>query len=52
MLAESPDQTPVDGAITCLTKLVLRHGPKKFAVFDRLMLSTGALRVRKEAIFV
>jgi AcrR family transcriptional regulator len=52
MLAESPDQAPIDAAQKCLIKLASRYETKESIVFDRLMESTEALRARKEAVFV
>ncbi|WP_200946204.1 TetR/AcrR family transcriptional regulator [Rhodanobacter sp. Root561] len=52
MLAESPDQTPLDAARRCLIKLASRYETRESIVFDRLMHSTEALRARKEAVFV
>lgn len=52
MLAESPDQAPIDAARKCLIKLASRYETKESVVFDRLMQSTEALRARKEAVFV
>lgn len=52
MLAESPNQTPLDAARKCLIKLASRYETKESVVFDRLMHSTDALRARKEAVFV
>jgi AcrR family transcriptional regulator len=52
MLAESPDQAPLDAVQSCLIKLASRHETRESIVFDRLMQSTEALRARKEAVFV
>jgi AcrR family transcriptional regulator len=52
MLAESPDQAPIDAARKCLIKLAARYETKESVAFDRLMHSTEALRARKEAVFV
>ncbi|HUH55114.1 MAG TPA: helix-turn-helix domain-containing protein, partial [Rhodanobacter sp.] len=52
MLAESPDQAPIDAARKCLTKLAARYETRESVAFDRLMHSTEALRARKEAVFV
>lgn len=52
MLAESPDQAPIDAARKCLIKLASRYETKESVIFDRLMQSTEALRARKEAVFV
>lgn len=52
MLAESPEQAPLDAVQKCLIKLASGHETKESIVFDRLMESTDALRARKEAVFV
>lgn len=52
MLAESPDQAPIEAVQKCLIKLASRYETKESIVFDRLMQSTEALRARKEAGFV
>lgn len=52
MLAESPDQAPIDAAKKCLIKLASRYETRESVIFDRLMQSTEALRARKEAVFV
>jgi len=52
MLAESPDQAPIDAARKCLVKLASRYETRESVAFDRLMHSTEALRARKEAVFV
>jgi AcrR family transcriptional regulator len=52
MLAESPEQGPLDAVKKCLIKLASRYETKESIVFDRLMQSTEALRARKEAVFV
>jgi AcrR family transcriptional regulator len=52
MLAESRDQTPLDAARKCLLKLVLRYETKESVVVDRLLRSTEALRLCKEAVYV
>jgi len=52
MLAESPDQTPIEAVQKCLVKLASRYETRESIIFDRLMQSTEALRARKEAVFV
>jgi AcrR family transcriptional regulator len=52
MLAESPDQAPLNAVQKCLIKVASRYETKESVVFDRLMQSTEALRARKEAVFV
>jgi AcrR family transcriptional regulator len=52
MIEEPPDQIPLDAVKSCLIKLASRYETEESVVFDRLMLSTEALRARKEAVFV
>ena len=52
MLAEAPDQAPLDAVQKCLVKLASCYETKESIVYDRLMQSTEALRARKEAVFV
>jgi AcrR family transcriptional regulator len=52
MIEESADQVPLDAVKSCLIKLASRYETRESVVFDRLMLSTEALRARKEAVFV
>ena len=52
MLEEPPDQVALDAVKSCLIKLASRYETRESVVFDRLMLSTEALRARKEAVFV
>ena len=52
MLEEPRDQEPVDAVRHCLLKLVSRYETEESIICDRLLRSTEALRVRKQAIFV
>jgi AcrR family transcriptional regulator len=52
MLEQSPEQTPIDAAQNCLTRLASRYETRESVIFDGLMQSTEALRARREAVFV
>lgn len=52
LLACSPSQTPLDAVRECLLGLASNYETKESIVIDRLMLSTDALRARKEARFI
>ena len=52
MLEESRDQEPIDAVRHSLLKLVSRYETEESIIVDRLLRSTEALRVRKQAIFV
>ncbi len=52
MLEQSTDQSPLDAARECFLKLASRYESQQSIVVDRLLRSTEALRVRKEAAFV
>lgn len=52
ILAQSPEQLPLDVGRKCLLDLASRYETKESIVADRLLRSTEALRARKEALFV
>ena len=52
MLEQSADQPPLRAALECFLKLASRYEAKQSIVVDRLLRSTEALRLRKEAVFV
>jgi AcrR family transcriptional regulator len=52
MLEESRDQEPIDAVRHCLLKLVSRYETEESIIVDRLLRSTEALRLRKQATFV
>jgi AcrR family transcriptional regulator len=52
MLEQSRNQTPLDAARKCLLKLVLRYETKESVIVDKLLRSTEALRLCKEAVYV
>ncbi|WP_174291676.1 TetR/AcrR family transcriptional regulator [Sphingomonas bacterium] len=52
MVDESPGQPPLHVARACFLKLASRYETEESIVVDRLLRSTEALRLRKEAIFI
>ncbi len=52
MLEQSADQPPLRAARECFLKLASRYEVKQSIAVDRLLRSTEALRLRKEAVFV
>ena len=52
MLEQSADQPPLNAARECFLNLASRYEAKQSIVVDRLLRSTEALRIRKEAAFV
>jgi len=49
--AVSPEQPPVDAVRDCLVSLASRYETEQSVAIDRLLRSTEALRVRKQATF-
>ncbi len=52
MLEESADHDPLDAARDCLLALASRYESEESITADRLLRSTEALRIRKEAAFI
>ena len=52
ILEESPDTPPLKAVRNCILKLVERYETKESVTVDRLLRSTEALYVRKQALFV
>ena len=52
MLEESPDQPPLRAVRECFLKLASRYETSESIIVDRLLRSTEALRLRKEAVFI
>jgi len=52
LLAESPDQAPLDAVRNALLKLASRQQPDDAIVVDRLLRSTETLRASKQAKYV
>ena len=52
VLAESPDQAPLDAVRNALLKLTSRYQSDQMIIIDRLLNSTEALRASKQAKYV
>lgn len=52
ILEESPTTPPLQAVRNCVLKLVERYETKESVIVDRLLRSTEALRIRKQALFV
>ena len=52
MLKESSDQRPLDAGQNCLMRMASRYVTKETMEVDRLLVSTQALRSRKEIFYV
>lgn len=52
ILAQPPNQTPLDVAQKCILEVSSKYETKESIVADKLLRPTEALRARKEAMFV
>lgn len=52
LLAELKDQSPLDAVRNTLVKLMSRYETEQSVVVDRILNSTEALRIRKQAFYI